>query len=323
RCTQNPTMGEEWRRGWHPESIAVKRNSASVLVVGAGPAGLECARALGQRGYEVTLVEGRREPGGRVALESRLPGLSEWRRVIDWRLIQIDRLLNVTLYPESPMTPDEVLEAGFRHVIVATGARWRRDGVGRSLWNPLPGNDLPQVFTPDDLLAGRLPSGRVVVFDDDHYYMGGVLAEMLAHRGCKVTLLTPASLVSYWTQYTLEQERIQQRLMALGVQLLTQRLPDAILPDAVRISHAVSGESVALPCDAVVLVTDRLPDDALYLALKPALAEGRLKSLGVIGDAEAPNIIARAVFSGHRAAREFDEMPLEGTPFRVEYPALE
>ncbi|MEI7769617.1 MAG: hypothetical protein WCI67_06500 [Chloroflexales bacterium] len=57
RCTQNPTMGEEWRRGWHPERIAPLRRAAEVLVVGAGPAGLECARALGQRGYQVAIAE--------------------------------------------------------------------------------------------------------------------------------------------------------------------------------------------------------------------------------------------------------------------------
>ena len=55
RCTQNPTIGEEWRRGWHPEVIARKHSKSSVLVVGAGPAGLEATRALGQRGYKVTL----------------------------------------------------------------------------------------------------------------------------------------------------------------------------------------------------------------------------------------------------------------------------
>src|SRR5258708_16734096 len=67
RCTQNPTMGEEWRRGWHPERIAPKRSDSAILVVGAGPAGLECARALGQRGYRVTLAEASSELGGRVA----------------------------------------------------------------------------------------------------------------------------------------------------------------------------------------------------------------------------------------------------------------
>ena len=72
RCTQNPTMGEEWRRGWHPERIPEKGSDRSVLVVGAGPAGLEAAVALGQRGYTVALAEARRELGGRVTLESSL-----------------------------------------------------------------------------------------------------------------------------------------------------------------------------------------------------------------------------------------------------------
>ena len=74
RCTQNPTIGEEWRRGWHPEKIAPKSGEATVLVVGAGPAGLECSRALGQRGYKVMLAEARRELGGRVTSGSALAG---------------------------------------------------------------------------------------------------------------------------------------------------------------------------------------------------------------------------------------------------------
>ena len=72
RCTQNPTMGEEWRRGWHPEIMAPKeaRSDKEILIVGGGPAGLECARALGQRGYSVVLTEARAKLGGRVQLEA-------------------------------------------------------------------------------------------------------------------------------------------------------------------------------------------------------------------------------------------------------------
>ena len=70
RCTQNPTMGEEWRRGWHPEIIAPKKSDKEIMVIGAGPAGLEAARVLGQRGYEVSLLEARKELGGRVLRES-------------------------------------------------------------------------------------------------------------------------------------------------------------------------------------------------------------------------------------------------------------
>ncbi len=322
RCTQNPTMGEEWRRGWHPERIAVKKREAAVLVVGGGPAGLECARALGQRGYAVTLTEARRELGGRVAREAQLPGLSEWRRVIDWRLTQIAKLPLVALYPGSPMQAGDILEAGFEHVILASGASWRRDSVGRSRWQPLPGCELPHVFTPDDMMAGRLPAGEVLVFDDDHYYMGSALAELLAQQGCRVMLATPAPLVSYWSKYTLEQERVQARLLKLGVRLMPQHTLQAIHPGGVMIAETISAAARPLACDAVLVVATRRSNDALYRELQPALAEGRLASLRLIGDAEAPNLIAQAVFSGHLAARQFDEAPPEGAPFRREFEAL-
>ncbi|MCS7040751.1 MAG: FAD-dependent oxidoreductase, partial [Caldilineales bacterium] len=261
RCTQNPTMGEEWRRGWHPETIAPRRSDAEVLVIGAGPAGLECAVGLGRRGYRVALVEARRELGGRVALESQLPGLSEWRRVLDWREVQLKKLPNVAVYRGSPMSADDVLAAGNEHVIVATGATWRRDGIGRTLWRPLPGLEALPVFTPDDLMAGRRPQGRVVIYDDDHYYMASVLAELLARQGCQVTLLTPAPMVAYWSQFTLEQARIERRLLELGVALYPRHVPAAIRPDGVTLTHTLTGAPVELACDAVVLVTDRLPND--------------------------------------------------------------
>lgn len=318
RCTQNPTMGEEWRRGWHPEWISAKRRDAEILVVGAGPAGLECARALGQRGYRVALTECEREPGGRVSREARLPGLAVWRRVIDWRLTQIDRLATVTLYPGNTMSAADILDAGYEHVIVATGADWRRDGMGRTLHHPVHGHHLPMVFTPDDLMAGRIPSGRVVVYDDDHYYMGGVLAELLASAGCAVTLLTSAPMISYWTQFTLEQERIECRLLHLGVVFQVRTILDAISPGGGTLRSTISGDTRDLSCDAVVVVTDRLPRVTLAADLALARAAGQLRTLRVIGDAEAPNIIAQAIFAGHLAAREFDEPPVGATPFRVE-----
>jgi dimethylamine/trimethylamine dehydrogenase len=274
---------------------------------------------LGQRGYEVTLTEARRELGGRVALESQLPGLSEWRRVIDWRLTQIGKLPNVTLFPSSPMQGDDIRSAGFRRVILATGASWRADGISRSRWQPLPGCDLLPIFTPDDLMAGRMPQGRVVIFDDDHYYMGGVLAELLIQQGCQVSLITPAPLVSDWTKNTLEQERIQKKMFNLDVDIYLQTTLEAIDRKAVTITSSVSGESNLLACDAIVLVTERISNDVLYYELKPALVDGLLSHLSVIGDAQVPHLIAQAVYSGHLAAREMDELPKEVTPFRREF----
>jgi dimethylamine/trimethylamine dehydrogenase len=317
RCTQNPTMGEEWRRGWHPELIAPKKSEDEILIVGAGPAGLEAARALGQRGYHVILTEAKREAGGRVALESALPNLIEWRRVMDWRLTQINKIENIYFYPSSPMTAKDILEAGAPHVILATGANWRRDGVGRYLSQPIPGD--AKIFTPDDLMNGKLPSGKVLIYDDDHYYMGSVLAELLAENGCEVTLLTPAPSISYWTQFTLEQNRIHKRLQALNVTLLPSHFVASLHTTTATVTNVQTATESVLPCDAVVLITDRLPNDALYHELKPALDEGKLKSLRLIGDAEAPNIIAQAIFSGHLAAQEFDEViDPDATPFKVE-----
>jgi dimethylamine/trimethylamine dehydrogenase len=311
-------MGEEWGRSWHPETIAPKKSEAEIMIVGAGPAGLECAVSLGQRGYQVTLLEARREPGGRVIFESALPGLSEWRRVAEWRLARLAKMSNVSQYPSSQMTAAEILEAGIPHVILATGANYRRDGKGRSIHHPILGHSLPGIFTPDDLMNGNLPTGRVILYDDDHFYLGGVLAELLAQNNCDVTLVTPAPLVSYWTQFTLEQSKIQTRLMKLGVKLFPQTLLADIQPDTVTLTHSLTGDTAGLPREAVVLVTDRISNDSLYYELQPALADGKLKSLRLIGDAEAPNIIAQAVFSGHLAAREFDEEPVDGTPFKIE-----
>ena len=130
RCTQNPTMGEEWRKGWHPERMPPRKTAQKILVVGGGPAGLECAMSLARRQYEVTLAEASGELGGRVTRESRLPGLAEWARVRDYRVSQLRRANNVEIFLQNALTAEEILGLELPHVVVATGARWRRDGAG-------------------------------------------------------------------------------------------------------------------------------------------------------------------------------------------------
>ena len=204
RCTQNPSVGEEWRRGWHPERIAPKGSDATVLVVGAGPAGLEAARALGQRGYAVTLAEAGEELGGRVTHESRLPGLSAWARARDWRVGRIQEMTNVDVFLGSRLSVEDVLEYGFSHVVVATGAHWRADGVGVSNWQPIQGSDQAHVLTPEHIYAGVAIADPVLVFDYDKFYLGAVIAEKLTGDGHAVTLVTTDSKVSSWTENTLE-----------------------------------------------------------------------------------------------------------------------
>jgi dimethylamine/trimethylamine dehydrogenase len=322
RCTQNPSMGEEWRRGWHPERIRPRGSESKVLVVGGGPAGLETAMMLGRRGYEVVLAEASRELGGRVLVEARLPGLAAWIRVVDYRLGQLERLGNVESARESTVGADEVLELGFDHVAVATGARWRADGVGRWHTRPL---DLAgvHVLTPDDLFAGARPSGKdVVVFDDDHYYLGGALAELLAREDFAVRLATPAPRVSEWTVNTMEQERIHRRLLEAGV---TLELGQTLARPG-RLTCVYTQREREVPCDALVLVTARLPLDTLSEELLTRRAEwgdSGLRSVRAVGDAFAPGTIATAVWDGRRYAEELDGEPDgDAVPFRREVVAL-
>ena len=325
RCTQNPTMGEEWRRGWHPERIPARGSEARVLIVGAGPAGLECARALGQRGYEVTLAEAETELGGRVTRESRLPGLAAWARVRDHRLQQLSSMTNVEIYRASRLTVEDLQEFGFPQVVVATGARWRRDGVGRANPLPLAGHDSAMLFSPDDIMAGAQPLGPVVVFDDDHFYLGSVLAEKLRLAGLEVTLVTPAAEVASWTRNTLEQHRIQCRLIEIGVKIIQQVSLTAIGDGEVETACIFTGKHGKLAAGSVVPVTARLPNDELWRALQSnpeALADCGISSVTPIGDCLAPATIAHAVYAGHRFARELDAAEPDGLPYAREKSAL-
>jgi dimethylamine/trimethylamine dehydrogenase len=308
RCTQNPTMGEEWRRGWHPEKIAARGSDSQVLVVGAGPAGLEAARALGARGYRVALAEASRVLGGRVVRESALPGMREYIRVRDWREGQIAKMPNVEVFRESRLTASDVRDFGADHVVIATGARWRRDLFTGKRFEAIAADDTP-VFTPDDIMDGRLPDGQVVVYDADGYYMGGVVAERLRAEGHAVTLVTPGDRVSAWAENTGEGWRVPGHLLGLGIELLTAHELSWFDGSEVSLACAHSGRERALPATGLVVVGQRAPIDELYTELRyaPDGSHAALPfTLARIGDCEAPAIIAAATYAGHRYARELD-----------------
>ena len=309
RCTQNPTMGEEWRKDWHPERIAPKQSEQRILVVGAGPAGLEAARALGQRGYEVHLAEASRELGGRVNLESRLPGLAEWARVRDWRVGQLNRMANVAIYRDNLLTAPDVLEFGADHVVLATGCRWRRDGFGRSSGQAIPGLDAQNAFTPDDLMRGALPDGPVLLFDDDSFYMGSVLAELLRAAAREVILVSPDDSVASWSNNTQEFRHVQKRLREIEVRLVTSSTLLSVDRDGALLACVYTGRERRVACASVVTITARLPIDDLQHALEAHQSEwaaAGIQSVRAIGDCWAPGLIAHAVYAGHRYARELE-----------------
>jgi len=326
RCTQNPTFMEEWRKGWHPETMNRKGDSSNVLIVGSGPAGLEAARALSVRGYDVAIAEASVELGGRVARERKLPGLSEWGRVVDYRQYQLSQRVNVETYFDSPLTAEGILEFGFENVAIATGATWRRDGVSRQHVVPIQIDTEMPLYTPDDIMAGKVPSGDVIIYDDDHYYMGGVLAELLVKAGARVRLFTPSAFVSDWTNNTLEQSTIHRRLAETGVDIQLNRGIVSIAKDYV-VSNCVYTDTTRVePCSAVVMVASRAENNQLYFDLKAREADwvdAGIKSVKIFGDANAPGPIAWATYAGHRYARELDCDDIgDDLPFRREITEL-
>ncbi|WP_227268979.1 oxidoreductase [Roseobacter weihaiensis] len=307
RCTQNPTMGEEWRKGWHPEKMPAADAKAKVLIVGAGPAGLEAARVAGAHGHNVMLAEATRTLGGRAVREASLPGMSEYIRVRDYREGQLLKMPHVEVFRESALTADDIMAVEADHVAIATGASWRRDRFdGKTFVAVAP--DEVMVRTPDDIMDGTLPTcGPCVVFDGDNYYMGGLMAEALADAGLPVMYVTEEDSVSAWAGNTSERWRVRTQLMEKGVEIVTAHAVTHFDGGTAKLICGYTGNARDVPAENLVLATQRQQCDTLYhdLLTKVEGDPTRLPfTLSRIGDCDAPSIMAAAVYAGHKFATE-------------------
>jgi dimethylamine/trimethylamine dehydrogenase len=184
--------------------------------------------------------------------------------------------------------------------------------------------DGPGIYTPDDLAAGVIPQGPVVVFDFDNYYMGGAVAEQLATSGAQTTYVTTAGNASAWTFMTNELPLVHRALAKARVPINTLKRVTAFDGDAVTMADVYSGAEEKIACRSLVIVGVRKPRDDLYHSLMAR--ESELKNSGIaavtrIGDSLAPGAIVHAVHGGHLYAREFDRASaLETAPYTRDFP---
>ncbi len=330
-CTQNATLGEEFRRGWHPERFTRASNHAkTILVLGAGPAGMECAMVLGKRGLSaVHLVDEHDGLGGSVRTISAYPHLGEWGRITTYRQIQLDKLANVEVLLGTRLDAEGVLTYGAEIVVIATGARWRADGMNGPTQAPIPGAGHDFVHTPEQVSAvdGAIDGERVIVYDTDGYFTAVGMVEMLLAAGKRVTVITPSANFAPFMFATGEGFRVNRELRAQGVEIIPLHLLNEIAPEGLRGQNvwAPGGwDPVIWEADAVVLVTQREPRDALYHELRAdprRLEREGIESLYRIGDCVAPRTIAENIFDGHRLAREIDSAdPATPLPYLRELP---
>lgn len=334
-CTQNATAGEEYRRGWHPERFPAKGSEDSVLVIGAGPSGSECARVLMERGYAVHLYDSAEKIGGHLNALAGLPGLGEWGYHRDYRETQLGKLVKKNRQSQialgqKPMTAADALAYGAEKIVVATGSSWNTDGTNCLSHDPIPGADASRAdqLTPEQVLAGKKPIGkRVVILNADTYFMAPSLAEKLATAGHEVTIVSGVHLANYM-HFTLEYPNMMRRLHELHVTELGDHFCSRIEPGRLEIYNiwgdgsrrTYRGPGVMprdanktqrwLDFDSLILVTGRHSDDQLFRELKAAQdqwAANGVKGVYLIGDAEAPRLIADATFTGQRLAREIEE----------------
>jgi len=335
-CSQNATSMEEYRRGWHPEKFKKAEDPCAVLVVGAGPSGLECARVLGERGYDVHIREAESELGGHLRNVQKYPGLSEWGRVVSYREGQLEKMKNVEIHRgTSKMTADDILEYGADKVVLAVGARWDPNGVTGSAGGPILGADasLPQFATPEQVMDGKEIGNRVLVLDGEGFVTGIGMAELLADQGKDVTIVSEAHIVASFLERTRETANLQRMMHEKGIHekpmhwvekfevngnevhadlfyVYRDGYQRSLTPNPEGgIPRRVGTEVETVAFDTVVLCTSRRSNNELYdelLKRRDEWEENEIEAIYRAGDCYAPRLLPDAMFDGHRIGREFE-----------------
>jgi thioredoxin reductase len=299
-CAVNPAVGHELRMG--DDRLAPAEQPLKVLVIGAGPAGMEAARVAALRGHKVILAEAQSNLGGTVTLAGAAPNRAGIRDIIIWMQDEVFRL-GVEVRTGTYMELDDILAEAPDRVIVATGSTPRLDGVQASNpGEPISGIDRSNVLSSNDLfLASQRDFGRTAVVIDDlgHYEAIGA-AEHLVAKGLEVTFVTRHNAFGPLVESALMTTPALQRLSRGDFKLLTRTRAIAVESDGVVVGPTYlpkgSNQTAKVPADTVVFVSANYANRGLYDELVAAGVDAR-----VVGDANAPRFIPTAIREGHLA----------------------
>jgi 2,4-dienoyl-CoA reductase-like NADH-dependent reductase (Old Yellow Enzyme family) len=296
-CLVNPSAGREFE--WGGDRFAPAPVTRRVLVVGAGPAGLEAARVAAERGHEVEIAEAAARIGGQFRLAGLQPRRGQILELLDWYEREFRRL-GVRLSLNTYLEAGEVRARGPGAVILATGSL--PDPSFSQRWLPqeewLPGLELGNVWSPEDVMRREARLGQsVVVYDEGSNWRGCGTAWALAEQGKRVTYVTPEAFVGKEIARTSADLPLRKRLAGLGVRMLTEHLVAEWSEAGALVRSFLDGREEMLAADALVMSTTNRAFDPLSADL--AELEPRL-----IGDAAAPRLAAFAFYEGRRAGLE-------------------
>ncbi len=289
-CMQTPCAGNEKILG--KGTMRLCEVPKKVVVIGAGPAGLEAARVAALRKHQVVLFDKNDEVGGQNLIAARAAGRQEIRGVTRWLTSQVNKL-EIDLRLGCMATPEVILKENPDAIVVATGS------IPNS--KPFPGEyQFPQVVNSIQILTGQVITGpKVLVIDLNGHHHGTGTTEFLANQGNKVHMLVPSLFPGSALGPLQDLFLTSQRLAQKGVTCTPDIAVLEIQETLVKGLNVYSNEMIDFEgFDTIVTVAENIADDSLYFELK-----GAVKEVYRIGDCLAPRLTDSAIVDGHRIGR--------------------